>query len=377
METKKNGCIVGMSLLMKYEIKGHTDDMMIYRNVKRLNERRRKMRLLVFSTNEYFVEAFSKLVAKKMYDIELYCYSKEEYLRNQLQNGGTGVILSESGYLQDCVGDYYYVELSTLTIMPKDDKVGKLNIYQKADLIVEDLGHIISIVAGGNATISAYGNKMAFFSTEGGAGKTTIAYLTAVSLAKSKKTLYWNLSPIADTENLYDVNFQNTMEAVLYALHEKSGVLECIFETITCNEDGVYVLPNIKSLGDYISLSPEVINELCEYIFRAEIEVIIMDLPGCYNNFTEKLMYDAKKIVWVHTGSEKGIRYEESIKKDPYLRKLMERSVFVRNKASKKDQENISFPISNTMQKATRISKVLEVNPEFASGCKEIEKQIL
>lgn len=335
------------------------------------------MKLLLFSTNEYFIETFSKLITKKMYDVELFCYSKEEYVKRQLQNGGVGIILSENGCLLDCKGDYCYIEMGTVTIMPKDDKVGKLNVYQRADLIVEDLGHIISIVAGNDVNVSAYGNKVAFFSTEGGAGKTTIAYLTAVILAKSKKTLYWNLSPMADTENLYDVNFQNTMEEVLYAQHEKVGLLECLFETIARNENGVYVLPNIKSLGDYISLSPEVINELCEYIFKAEIEMIVMDLPSCYNSFAEKLMNEVKKIVWVHTGDERGIRYEENVKKDPYLRKMMERSIFVRNKASKKEPGNISFPISNTMQKATRISKVLEVNPEFVSGCRDIEKQIL
>lgn len=335
------------------------------------------MKLLLCSSDVYFIETFSYLLSKKRHDIVLTCYSDESRAREQLEQGKYNILLCEQGYLEDYIGQSFYIELGNMTMMPKKDKHGKLNVYQKADFILEDLGHILSFVEGGEVADIGAEKIIAFFSTEGGSGKTTIAYLTSVESAKKRKTLYWNLCPLGDTDNLYHMEFHHSMEEIMYAQHEKSGVQELLYETITCNADGVYVLPNIKSLGDYKSLTSNEIKELCEDIVKTGIECIILDLPGCYGTWTEELLLTSEKIVWVYGGTESSIRREELVKTDPYLKRFLDKSIFVRNKAQQKEESKIAFPMSTTMQKASQISKVLDVNPEFVSGCLAIEKNVM
>lgn len=335
------------------------------------------MKLLLCSSDAYFIEAFSYLLSKKRHDVMLESYSDESRAREQLGQGKYNVLLCEQGYLEEYIGQSFYIELGNTTMMPKEDKLGKLNIYQRAELILEDLGHILSFTEGGEAADARAEKRIAFFSTEGGSGKTTIAYLTSVISAKKRKTLYWNLCPFGATDNLYRTEFQHGMEEIMYAQHEKSGVLELLYETITCNADGVYVLPNIKSLGDYKSLTSDEIKELCEAIVKTGMECIILDLPGCYSTWTEELLLISEKIVWVYGGTESSIRREELVKTDPYLKRFLDKSIFVRNKAQQKEESKIAFPMSTTMQKASQISKVLDVNPEFVSGCLAIEKNVM
>lgn len=335
------------------------------------------MKIMLFSSNLYFIEAFSLLLSQKRRDIELACYSDETIVKEKMQLTNYNIVLSEEGYLSDVIGQATYVALGNVTMMPKEDGVGALNIYQRADLMLEDLEHILSVVGGKSVDSFGSEKKVVFYSTEGGAGKTTIAYLTAVEMAKSAKILYWNLSPLADTENLYRTECRHLMEEILYALHEGSGVLELLYETLTCNTDNVYILPNVKSLGDYKSLTVDRVKELCRYIIKTGIETIILDLPSGYEVMAEGLLEWCDKIVWVYGSTESSYRKEQRVKEDPYLTKNMHKSIFVRNRAPQKVENKIAFPVSNTMQKANQISKVLEVNQEFVAGCQAIEKAIV
>lgn len=335
------------------------------------------MKLLLFHTNLYFIEAFSNLLARNRHDIELSCYSEEDIVKEQLRKEKYAVFLCEQGYCREQAAGRFFIELGNTTEMPNEEKAGKLNIYQRADSMLEDIRHILLIAEGGKAENSGVERKAAFFSTEGGAGRTTVAYLTAAKAAKERKTVYWNLCPLADTDNLYRVTFRHTMEDILYAWREKKGVLELLYETMACNEDGVYVLPGIRSLGDYKGLAAECVRELCGYLLQTGTELIILDLPGDYSAFTEELFVFCEKLVWVYGDTEGSLRKELSVREDPYLRRFVDKSIFVRNKARQKAETGISFPVSSTMQKASHIAKVLEVNPEFASGCSVIEKAIM
>ncbi|MDD6035291.1 MAG: hypothetical protein PUC30_03740 [Lachnospiraceae bacterium] len=335
------------------------------------------MKIFLFSTDVYFVEAFSGLLGKRRHDIELYCFSDEEIARQQVRNCKYSVMLCEQGYLREYIGKEFYIELGNITIMPKEDKSGQINIYQRADLILEDLDHILSLAEGRNVENAGLGKKMAFYSTEGGAGKTTLAYLTSVMSAKKRKTLYFDLCPLAKNNNLYNVEFRHTMEEVLYAQHENSGVLEIIYETMVCNEDGVYVLPAIKSLGDYKELSAEVVKKLCEHAAGTGIERVVLDLPCTFNTWAEEILQFCDKVIWVYGSTDGSRKKEEAVKTDPYMKRMLDKSIFVKNRSQHKGEAEIEFPFSSTMQKAGQISKVLEVNPEFVTGCLAIDKELM
>lgn len=337
------------------------------------------MKCLLFSKDEYFIQVFSKYIAVKQPRLELLCYTEEANAIQKLQKEKISLVLCEEGYLEECKGKIVYITLGMSTQLPKEASIGALNIYQKASKVLDDLEYIMDSMAGATAKKERKGTIAGFCSTEGGAGKTTIAYLTAVQCAKKRKTAYWNLEPLAVTECLYQQEFHHTMEDILFARESAKGLQDTLYETLVQNQDGVYVLPNVQSLGNYLDLSAEIVQEMCGKMIQNGMELLILDLPGGYNAVLEELVSFCNHIVWVYSGSNAGTQKEEKLKQDPYMKTVLNRSSFVKNRVDKKiESETIaSFPYSSTMQKASFISKVMEVNQEFVNGCRIIENNIL
>ena len=72
------------------------------------------------------------------------------------------------------------------------------------------------------------------------------------------------------------------MEQLLYAIKSDTKLEELLYETLLQNEDGVYVLPELKSFGDYreFGLHLEIIERLCAALGRMGMECIFLDLPS-------------------------------------------------------------------------------------------------
>ena len=337
------------------------------------------MKCVLFSKDEYFIQVFSKYIAVKQPRLELLCYTEEADVVKKLQQDKIPLILCEEGYLEEFQGKLVYIKLGMTTELPKETGSGSLNIYQKASKLLDDLEYIISSLSGVAEKKERKGTIAGFCSTEGGAGKTTIAYLTAVQSAKKRKTVYWNLEPLAVTGCLYQQEFKYSMEDILFARESAKGLQDMLYETVVQNQDGVYVLPNLQSLGNYLDLSADIVQEICEKMAQNGIEVLILDLPGGYNTALEEMVSFCNHVVWVYSGSNSGMQKEEKLKQDPYMKSVLNRSSFVRNRVEKKVSSDTMayFPYSTTMQKASFISKVMEVNQEFVNGCQIIERNIL
>lgn len=338
------------------------------------------MKILLFSTDVYFLKVFGEYLSRERTDFDLYCYSDERIATEKISNERYDLILCEKGYLCEFSEEEKYVLLGTNTVFPSEINKSELNIYQKADRVIEELEYLLQVVCGA-ATRDERGKNiyLPFVSTEGGSGKTTLAYLTAAACAKQKKVLYVNLEPLAVTKFLYSNEFENGMEEVLLSYNEEnndnSGVL---LNAIKKNSDDVYVFPTLNNIGDYLETAPATILRILRAVVEVSgIEVVIVDLPDAFSNLSQTILSESKKIVWIYADGKMGTAKLESVQKDPYLKTkgILAKSIFVLNRCkSKNSAENVdaAFPNSESLGSASRIAMVLEMNKEFAKGCQSI-----
>lgn len=333
------------------------------------------MKVLLFSTDEYFVQVFGDFLAKKKSEMDVVCYTMESAAKDWLSAQNPGLIFCEEGYLQEYENSSNFISLGMNTVMPREGESGRLNIYQKASNILEDIDRIMAICCGKSRVAGKGCRSIAIYSTEGGSGKTTISYLTAVKLAEQKKAVYWNLEPLFAADGLYQMDFRHSMEDILYALKSDRNLQEMLYETVVPNADGVYVLPGMQSFGDYREIDIEVITRICEELTQMGMERILLDLPSGLSKFTEDLLENSDHIVWVFSDTVRGKQNENSVMKDPYLKRFLGKSSIVRNSCERKDAASgitAAFPLSNTIKKATTVSGVLGVNQDFVQGCRQI-----
>lgn len=340
-----------------------------------------RMKLLLFSTDGYFVQVFGNFFTQNYTEADLFCYTDEAAAGEWLRKERAELIFCEEGYLEEYRESGRYILLGRQTVMPKDGEKGSLNIYQKATAVLEDAVHLISVCCGVKRAAKKAEKIVAAYSAEGGSGKTTISYLTAVQCAKGRKTAYVNLEPLFLPYGLYRQEFRHSMEQLLYAIKSDTKLEELLYETLLQNEDGVYVLPELKSFGDYreFGLHLEIIERLCAALGRMGMECIFLDLPSGICSFTEQVLEASSHILWCFGNTEKGKRKEEAVRHDPYLKKFMGKSSIIRNCCEKKedaDGATVGFPYSGTIKKATMVSNVLKVNEEFAGGCRLLEQHI-
>lgn len=333
------------------------------------------MKLALFHTDEYFLTVFTNFITKKRPDIELLSFTSEAAARQVLMENKIALLLTEESYLEDYISKLPYISLGMTTIMPKDNAIGHLNIYQRASALLEDFNRIASICTGGQQEVSAAGQQIVVYSTQGGSGKTTIAYLMAVQAAKQAKTVYWNLELLPVTENLYQQEFPHTMEELMFERQSGSDLKGFLYDTLRVNADGVYVLPSVQTYGNYRDLDMQFVSELCEQMYMLGMERIVLDLPSGLNRFSDELLLHCSQIVWVFDDTSCGRKKEERVRQDPSLSRLLAKSIFVRNSCADQSAAasvTAGFPHSNTLSTASLISTVLEVNPEFVNGCKAI-----
>lgn len=337
------------------------------------------MKVLLFSTDEYFVQVFGDFLAKRKSDMEVVCYTLESAAADWLSTQKPGLVLCEEGYLQEYAGNSNFISLGMNTIMPKEGESGRLNIYQKASCLIEDIDRIVAICCGKSRVTGKGCKSITAYSTEGGSGKTTISYLTAVQYSQQKKTVYWNLEPLFEAEGLYQMSFRHSMEDILYALKSGRNLQEMIYETVVPNADGVYVLPGLQSFGDYREIDIQVITRICEELTLMGMERILLDLPSGLSKFTEELLENSDHILWVFSDTNRGKQKENSVYSDPYLKRFLGKSSIARNFCERKDAANgvtAAFPLSGTIKKATTVSGVLGVNQDFVQGCSQIIESV-
>lgn len=343
------------------------------------------MKLALYSSDLYFIKAFSNYICQKQCAFELVCFTSQEQIIFALQKESWEGLLSESSDLRKFADNMIYIELGNRTVYPKEGTTAVLNIYQQSSALLEELEYLLHL--SGVQILSLQdkenGKMVGFFSTEGGSGKTSLAYLTAVSAAKSCRTAYFNLEALAAISNLYTMEFPVTMERILFALKDGRSLDETFSGVMMKNSDGVYVLPTVKSIGDYLEITPETIYEILNHLLtKGAIELLVVDLPCAFSSMTIEILNKCNKIVWVYSDTTFGMSKYKELTSDPYLVKgqMKQKSLYIRNKCTSKQREPeivATFPFSQRVQQIEQISKILSVSEEFKGNCQVLVQELL
>ncbi len=216
------------------------------------------------------------------------------------------VIVSNAIKNIDKITEFIMNRTSSKLIIAEDkiEKSVKKNprcIYIDSLKTSEDLKKIFNVIATidrNKKNLSNTKNKyvkqelISFYSTQGGCGKTTIAFNFAWSLRKIKslKVLFIDLNfhegPTDLIVNLNVNSYPNIFNFIEKSAYESNTLKQSVINIKNTNIDMLFPPLSIKQSDN---LSIEVLNELI-YEARNNYNFIVTDLPFCYSNINLEML---------------------------------------------------------------------------------------
>lgn len=339
--------------------------------------------ILIYHEDRYLLDSISTYISSNNREFNLLIYTEPEKALEYIRENSSklDVIMSTPRFLKSIDNtNITKIAISNSTNLEAQDDLFYLNVYQCGEDIVNDLKKICLVE--NNIPITNRKSQstklVSFYSTQGGSGKTTIAYSTALQCAVSKKVLYMNFETSSYTDNYYKESFPVPMDDILFAIKDKRTSMEILLKGAVKNRHNVYVLPPFNSLGDLLDLSVEDVKNLINNITEiGEYEYIFIDLSSEFTPLNQAIMEECHKIILVYSGDIIGNGKLNLFLNDPFISRLTIFNSFriVRNKCLQKKQYDDSiaiFPFSQSMTKDVEITTILSNNPEFANACRGI-----
>lgn len=339
------------------------------------------IQLLFFSNDHYFAELFSNYVGSAQHEFTIACFTDREKALAYWQEHKTAIqaVLAPQDFLALCSGLPLAVAMVDFTrCTPSAEEVQYLNIYQQRRDILSDLQLILSTHLGLNKTRRSHGHTkvLSFFSTQGGAGKTSLAYLTAVRAAQKGKTVFLSLEPAPLPETLY-APFQGPVsgEDLIYAVKDHQAAEKGILPALSHNADNVYVLPTPKSLCDLMELTTDDWQFLVEGILQnVGADHLILDLGSGLSSLARMAFDHSDTAVLVYTDDAVGQGKRDRFLNDPNFNQLGISCPFIeaRNQCHRKleaTKDVVPFPFSKTLAGGELPAVALSGNSELYNGC--------
>lgn len=343
------------------------------------------IQLLLVHNDSYFVEHFSSYAGGSQHEFSLVCFTDPDKALSYWKDHQSAIrgILAGQDFLDRCGGGSgLRVCLTDFTRRAESrEEVQALNIYQQRRDILADLRMLLCAHLGLPQARGEHSGArvICFFSTQGGGGKSTLAYLTALRGAQEGQTAYLTLEPAPCPGRLYaQPQSPVSGEDLLYAVRERQDPSKAILPALVHNGDNVRVLPATHSLQDLMELTAEdweyLLNAILQY---GEMDYVILDLgselsPVC------RMAFDRSDLaVLVYTDDLTGQCKRDRLLKDPGFPAfgLPETRVEARNKCRQKTAPApgmVPFPVSQSLEKGVGLSTVLSANPEFFNGCAQL-----
>lgn len=265
-------------------------------------------------------------------------------------------------------------------IAPENGEGCSINVFQHKKSVMEDILSVLrahNLVAGTKHRNDENAQVISFFSTQGGSGRTTIGYLTAVKSAEAGKTVYLNLENAPCTETLYQAKPAVNAEEFLFALQDRSGV-QAVIASLNCNEHGVYVFPTVGSLQDRAALTKADVSYLLDALMQTDdIQTIIVDLDNCLGEIENYVLENSNRVVMMYNDDSMGSAKRKALENDPNYTTypFAGREFWVGNRCKseyKDGRYQVCFPVSNSLATVSDLRAVLIGNPAFSNGCKAI-----
>ncbi len=340
-----------------------------------------EVRALIYSENRFFVDSFSAYIMSHHVDgVELAFFSDRVSAQNYLGQQRVEMIFADRDFLENATlpAKAVRVCLSDRTRVSVGSGRHECNIYQRGTDIVADLMKIMAAAGDRENMIGDIPQKIAvFYSPQGGSGKTILAYSCALLCAKSGTAVYLNLEEFGYTGHLYQVEFDTDMETVMFSLKDGRDVQTCLSNAVKKDRHNVYVMPELKTVGDFHEMSGENAEKLVRQLSVATgCSCLILDLSGELNERNRKLLELSDVSFWVFSDDQIGKGKLERVRNDQSIGGMNEfgKTFFVLNKCHEKNQDSsaVRIPFSESLSRGTDVETVLAGNRDFNQKCMEV-----
>lgn len=347
------------------------------------------MDLMLFSEDLYFTEVFSTYVIHNYPEFHISFFSNEsKALQFLKEHQNLDAVIAASSFwkqFKEESGSFVEIEIGSKTILPGRGERALLNIYQPGVDIAGDIRKIL--VALSDSKIIFYNDRneriVTFYSTQGGSGTTSIAYMTAIQLAKTGQTAYLNFEENPFTDHLYKQKYDVGMENILFAVKDKRDLASILVSGFKKNEDHVYTLPTMRSLHDFKDIMPEDVELLLQSLLElGDIQYLVMDLSAGVSDLNRKIIEMSDAIFMVYGADQVGKGKKERFITDPGIDHTAYRGriKYILNKCLQREDgggDSVQFPYSQSVAQGIRLSSVLINNGEFTKGCSAIVDMII
>lgn len=341
-----------------------------------------KIRIVVCSENRYFVDSFSSYMMKHGESgLEFAFFTERKAVIPYLSSRVIDLILADELFFHEyeipvkCVP----ICISNQTRIHTEGSWQELNIYQRGVDILGDLQKIAAVMT--NKKEKAITEKdykiVAFYSPQGGTGKTVLAYICALLYAQNHTSIYLNMEEFGYTDHLYQVEFETGMEEVMFAIKDRRDTSVSLSNALKKEKRNITVLPTMKNIRDFLGMTAEDIQILFQKIFEITGKgCLFLDLSGGLSERNRILLESSDKIFWVFQEDSCGKGKMERMKKDESMQEssYYERSYFVINKCRNRieDTSAIPIPFSESLSKGVDVETVLSGNRDFYQMCMEL-----
>lgn len=336
-------------------------------------------RVLVYSRNQFFIDSFS-IYTRDHRQMNIFFFSDRCLAEKWLGEQRVDIVLAERDFLEEVSlpGKAVKVCISERTRVSAENGICACNIYQRGADILADLTKIISAAGGGAVAEGDSPSRVAaFYSPQGGSGKTTLAYSCAMLCARKGTTIYLNLEEFGYTGHLYQTESGIGMEEILFSLKDGRDARDYVCDAVRKNRHNVYVMPDLKAIGDFHDMSGEDVEKMVRQLQSVmNCDFLILDLSGGFNERNQKLLEMSNVGFWVFSDDQVGRGKMERVRNDQSIKdmEIFGKTYFLLNKSREnvQDSDAVRIPFSESLSKGREIETVMSGNESFLQKCNDL-----
>lgn len=341
--------------------------------------------LLLYCDNAYISNHLQLMLGDESRTYRLFLFTEAKAAADYAMNNRKKIhcILATKEFMEDISSIRSDVTLIALDGETKDDdkETGfySVNIYQNKRKILRDVEEILQSVGliSVKSNIARRTKVISFFSTQGGSGKTTLAYLTACRAAEQGNVALLDFQSDPCSCSLYQARSQNRPEEALLQIQDRATP-ETLLSLFYQNEHGVNVLPAPESMLDQAAIKSDDFEYLLNCLLDSGIyDFIIIDLSSLLGDIERMAMESSDCVAVVFDEDRMGVERKRRLESDPnyHLYPMSGKEIWIENRCKeerKSDERTVRFPVSGSVGKISDIKEVLTGNHAFAQGCEKI-----
>lgn len=270
----------------------------------------KKYNLVICDEDTVFMSSFQRFITKQedSRDFKVRCFSSIEFLKKYVPIKEDILLITAELFFDDLY-KYGFKNIVILDTTKSSEVKGPNSIkkFQPPSIL---LNEVKSYATDDGQVDNGTGMKnksklISFYSPVGGAGGTTVALLSAYSLAKQhNKVLYINLEDIQSTEAFLDCDHasKNIAHLLCFSNEELSKFTEGLKSIVRTNEklriDYFEPFDSVLDIQEFNKDAEELIGKI---VSSGIYNYIILDIGNIIGTRNKHLLRDSEKVVMVTT----------------------------------------------------------------------------